>query len=139
MIKFGSDEQRRWINVFYAGNNGRSGFIDFNGRFTAQTASSTSGSSRRSGLPAGHAGPVGQGAASGTWGQRSWVTGIFFQDDYRVTNNLTLNLGLRCQYNTPWVEVENRQSNFGLISRDVVPGRPVRLSVFGLPGALQFL
>jgi hypothetical protein len=44
VIKVGFDEQRRWINVFYAGNNGRSGFIDFNGRFTAQAATSTSGS-----------------------------------------------------------------------------------------------
>ena len=59
MIKIGADEQRRWINVFYSGNNGRSGFIDFNGRFTAQTASSTSGIVRRSGFPAGIAGPVG--------------------------------------------------------------------------------
>jgi Carboxypeptidase regulatory-like domain/TonB dependent receptor len=116
VIKFGFDEQRRWINVFYSGNNGRSGFIDFNGRFTSQTATSTSGSLGEADFMLGLPDQLGRGLQSGTWGQRSWVTGIFVQDDYRITKNLTLNLGLRYQYNTPWVEVENRQSNFGLIT-----------------------
>lgn len=116
VIKFGFDEQRRWINVFYSGNNGRSGYIDFNGRFTAQAASSTSGSLDEADLMLGLPDQLGRGLSSGTWGQRSWVTGIFVQDDYRIAKNLTLNLGLRYQYNTPWVEVENRQSNFGLFS-----------------------
>ena len=38
MMKMGGQHLRQWINVFYSGNNGRSGYIDFNGRFTAQNA-----------------------------------------------------------------------------------------------------
>ncbi len=117
VIKAGFDEQRRWINVFYAGNNGRSGFIDFNGRFTAQNAASPAGTQiGEADFLLGMPDQLGKGLSSGTWGQRSWVTGIFVTDDYRITKNLTLNIGLRYQYNTPWVEVENRQSNFGLFT-----------------------
>ncbi len=37
---------------------------------------------------------------------------LYVQDDYRVTNRLTMNLGLRWDVYVPWVEKDNRQSNF---------------------------
>jgi hypothetical protein len=37
---------------------------------------------------------------------------MYVQDDFRVTNRLTLNLGLRYDVYVPWVEVDDRQSNF---------------------------
>ena len=36
---------------------------------------------------------LGRGLSTGTWGQRKTIYGFYFQDDWRVTNNLTLNLG----------------------------------------------
>ena len=113
MMKMGGQVLREWINVFYAGNGGRSGYINFGGRFTTQNPNGIGGTQIGEadfmlGLP----NDIGRGLQSGTWGQRSNIYGIYFQDDWRVSNTLTVNLGVRWEYHTPWVEVENRQANF---------------------------
>ncbi len=113
MMKMGAQLLREWINVFYSGNNGRSGFLDFSGQFTAANAYSPSGAQLgEADFMLGLTSDYGRGLQSGTWGQRSNVMGLYFQDDWRATNNLTLNHGLRWEYHSPWVEVENRQANF---------------------------
>jgi hypothetical protein len=48
----------------------------------------------------------------GTVGERRPEYGAYFQDDFRVSSRLTLNLGLRYDAFVPYVEVHDRQSNF---------------------------
>jgi hypothetical protein len=120
MMKTGFNILRQQMNVFYSGNNGRSGFIDFGGRFTAANAINPSGKFVGEadfvlGLPD----DLGRGLSSGTWGQRKTIYGFYFQDDWRATNRLTLNLGLRWEYHTPLVEVKDRQANFGLFTGEL--------------------
>ncbi len=111
---------RQRINTFYAGNYGRTGIINFSGKFTAGPAD-TASASAASGFPEadfwlGLPEAVQRGVDTGTWGQRANVFAAFTQDDWRATDRLTLNLGLRYETHTPWVEVHNRQANFGAIS-----------------------
>jgi len=102
---------RERINVYYAGNNGNQGQIGFTGQY-----SGTGESDFFLGLPASYGGGS---ADNGTWGQRSNIIAGFLQDDFHVTSTLTLNLGIRYENHTPWVEVDNRQANFGLFSGTV--------------------
>ena len=41
-----------------------------------------------------------------------WYTGSYFQDSWKVNQNLTLTLGGRWDYFTPYLEVNGRQANF---------------------------
>jgi hypothetical protein len=51
-------------------------------------------------------GPVGGGGV--WWGLRVWHIAPYFQDDIKVNPKLTLNLGLRYEYNSVPYEVQNR-------------------------------
>jgi Carboxypeptidase regulatory-like domain/TonB dependent receptor len=115
---------RQRINTYEAGTNGRTGFMRFSGRFTAgpdQLAVSGDGTGAGEGdFFLGLPDSFGRGINStGLWGQRANVFGIYFQDDWRVTDTLTLNLGLRYENHTPWVEVQNRQVNFAPITGQI--------------------
>ena len=55
---------------------------------------------------------------AGTYTEKRPEISAYVQDDYRATRKLTLNLGLRWDVYPPWVEIQDRQSNF-----DVTTGR----------------
>jgi len=59
----------------------------------------------------------------------SWYLGAFVQDDWTVTANLTLNVGLRWETDTPIVDANDRMNGF---DRDAI--NPVS----GTPGVVRF-
>ena len=121
-IKFGGQLWRQIIKTFYAGNNGQLGLMDFDGRFTssaptgAVAATGDGGADFILGLPF----QVGRGVSSGaTWEQTSNVIGAYVQDTWRLSDTLTLNLGLRYDAHSPWVETNDHQANYNIATGNI--------------------
>jgi len=122
-IKFGFQFWHEPIKTFYSGNNGELGFMNFNGSFTAnafQNAATNTGDGSADfflGLP----GEFGRGLSTGkTWEQTSNIYGAYIQDTWRFNDRLTVNLGLRYEAHTPWVETNNQQVNYDLKTQQIV-------------------
>ena len=59
--------------------------------------------------------------------------GIYFQDDWKISSKLTLNLGIRYDYQSPWTERYNRIANFNFTALS-----PVQVPGLNLVGGLFY-
>ncbi len=104
-LKMGFNALRYQQNRFYAGNNGLLGNFVYDGTYTGNGLAD---------FLLDDLAFKGRGSQAGKWGHRQWRDGVYFQDDFKVRPNLTLNLGIRWDYTQPVYEVADRQLNFNL-------------------------
>jgi hypothetical protein len=99
----------RWLyqrqGFSYSGNEGILGHFDYTGAFTGFAFSDFL-------LDA--VALKGRGGLVDPFTQLQHRIGVYAQDDFRVRNNLTLNLGISWEFTSPWVEKDDRQSNIDL-------------------------
>jgi hypothetical protein len=109
-FKAGFQYVREQQNYIYAGNDGVLGTLSIGTATGSGLADLWLGNvAGGTGSPRDFGGQVSSPAEL-----RGNVFGAFAQDDWRVTNTLTVNLGLRFEDHTPLAALDNRAVNFGL-------------------------
>lgn len=104
-LKFGGSWHHYTTTSTYPGNNGRNGFISYNNfNFTGAPFAD---------FLLDQVSLKGRGGGSG-WTQFHNRMAVYAADDFKVTDGLTLNLGIRWAYTSPLVEEDDRQANFDL-------------------------
>ncbi|OLE12405.1 MAG: hypothetical protein AUG89_07655 [Acidobacteria bacterium 13_1_20CM_4_56_7] len=122
-FKFGGQYFSQVLKTFYAGNNGELGFLHYDGRFTSTSVGSGGGGNGGDGAAdflLGLPDSFGRGISTGkTWEQSSKIFAFYVEDTWRATDRLTLNLGVRYEAHTPWVETNNQQANYNFATGNI--------------------
>lgn len=122
-----------------AGLSGPTGTFSFGTNFTGGPMPQSSLPSGQSAFDGWAAFLLGDGtgniARQTTFALSQWVTGLFFQDDWRILNHLTVNAGVRYDLETGFGE---RHNHWGLFDPDVI--NPISSEIgFTVRGGAQFL
>lgn len=111
-FKWGFEARRRQMSEFQ--NNRGSGRFNFDRQFTSNPNQTATSGDSLAGFLLGTASVIEQDFLLVFAGIRATEYGAYLQDDWRISNSLTLNLGVRYEYDTPFTEVADRWANFDL-------------------------
>jgi hypothetical protein len=106
-------------NFLYPGNEGLAGFFNFNGQYTGNGTPASAGSGVADfllGLP----NQLGIGQGVGNRHVQNSIYSAYGQDNWRIRRNITLNLGLRWEVNTPRAAAEGNAVNYALFGGNII-------------------
>ena len=116
-MHFGFQAYHYIMNDLYPGNAGLAGQFNFTGQFTGTGPTGSIGGAAAADFLLGLPEDVQQGnGGGGNKYLRNSLFGVFGQDNWRVTDHLTLNLGLRYELTTARQTNNGQDVNFNLIT-----------------------
>jgi hypothetical protein len=115
LMKFGGEFLRYQQNSFYPGNDGELGAFNYTGQYSEDYFSAQSATPYPfADFLLDRSQDVQIGDVTGRTGQRQWRDGVFAQDDFKLNNQLTLNIGVRWEFDQPIYEVNNKMANVNM-------------------------
>ncbi len=120
-FRVGAQALRYQTNYPTSNNSGYLGNLNYTGAFTSNSAAPSGGG--------------GYGAAdflldrvssaqatlgSANVGNRQWRAAGYINDDYKASENLTINVGVRFEYDQPWTEQNNKTGNINIATGQVI-------------------
>jgi hypothetical protein len=120
LLKFGGEFIRYQQNSFYPGNDGELGAFSYNGVYVENPYQSNSSPYPFADFLLDRSNDVQIGDVTGRTGQRQWRDGVFAQDDWKIMHNLTINLGMRWEFDQPIYEVNNKEANVDMNTKQII-------------------
>jgi hypothetical protein len=144
-LKMGATWEKLFVNFTQLGDP--DGQFSFGSGFTQQNASAGTSTTQGNGLatlllglPSNNGGDINFSYATAS---SSVYSGVYFQDDWKVTSKLTVNLGLRYDVDTPRTERYNRMSYFNENAPSTLQGMVQSSAICpncgNLKGAFEFV
>jgi hypothetical protein len=110
-LSFGVQALRYQNNYPTANNNGYLGTLNYTGAFTANPATANANGYGGADFVLDRVQSAAATLASVNVGQRQWRAAEYFNDDFKILPNLTLNYGFRYEIDEPWIEQNNKTGN----------------------------
>jgi Carboxypeptidase regulatory-like domain/TonB dependent receptor-like, beta-barrel/TonB-dependent Receptor Plug Domain len=111
VVKFGVDLRKNQFNIYNPGGTGNSGWFTgqytFNGEITSSTHNSGNPVNSLADFLLGAVKSSGYALPQPPAGRRNSNLGIYVQDDWKAAPKLTLNLGVRYEYESPMTSSNN--------------------------------
>lgn len=136
LLTIGGQATRYQQNYLNAGNVGFLGQFQYTGAYTSNGNASNAPGYGPADFVLGRIFGTSLADPLGNVGNRQWRVAGYFQDDYKLRPSLTLNLGLRYEFDQPWYEQNNKTANVVFVNGVATVEYAGQVPALAAPGSI---